>query len=115
MTFVSVNAWREWTAAMPGDVVRDGSGSPWRIERAIVEPGSRDGDGARVVWVELRGGVGGATSRVLRIPDSTKLVELGEGPGHGVTSASDEALTWASVLVDQVLGGTVLGTPDPGG
>jgi hypothetical protein len=98
-------AWRNWLVVMAGDVVRDGGGRPWRVERVAVEPGSRDGDGTLIAWVQL--GDGGA-ERVMRVPDATRQVELDEGPGWGIDGAGDAAMDWATGLVAQRLGGTVL-------
>ena len=108
MTFAGPRSWREWTAVMAGDVVRDGAGGVWRVDRTVIEPGGRPGDGALVAWAQLCRGVGGANVRTLRVPDTTVRVEMSEGPGYGVRAAGDDALAWAVQLAIDRLGGTVL-------
>ena len=96
---------REWGAAMPGDVVRDGGGRAWTVTQTAPA-------GAGGVWVELDGsahsrdarGVASRGRVTVHVPAAGVLVELDEGPGWGAAGESDEALAWASALVGDVLG-----------
>ena len=101
-----MTAWpREWVAAMPGDVVRDGGGRAWTVTQTAPA-------GAGGVWVELDGeahsrdarGVASRGRVTVHVPAAGVLVELDEGPGWGAAGESDEALAWASALVGDVLG-----------
>jgi hypothetical protein len=109
VTAIRETYWRSWLAVMVGDVVHDRSGRAWSVRKIAVEHGSRDGDGAVCCRVELDGG---SEQRIMRVPDATARVELDEGPGHGVAAAGADALDWATALVAERLGGTVIDTPD---
>jgi hypothetical protein len=111
---VSGGAWpREWSAAMVGDVVRDGGGRAWTVTRLA-------GAAAGGVWVELDGaphsldarGVPARGLLTLHVPSAGVLVEMDEGPGWGAAGATDEAMAWASGLVADVLGVSGQGASD---
>lgn len=109
---MSAGAWpREWAAAMPGDVVRDGAGRAWTVTKTA--PAVAGG-----TWVELDGSafsVGPGVERrglvTVHVPSAGVLVELEEGPGWGAAGESDAALRWAEALAGDVLGASGHLTP----
>jgi lysozyme family protein len=109
VSFVGPSHLREWTAVMVGDVVRDGTGAPWRVVRIAHRPGVRPGDGAVMCWVELWGGVP-ASARTMRVPDARARVEMSEGPGYGIHASGSDALAWAAGTIADTMGGTVVDT-----
>jgi len=102
MSFLGESHPQEWTAVMPGDLVRDAAGNRWGVTR--IAP-----DGAGGVWAELNGGALHGV-RTLHVPSGTTRVELAPGPGWGPQGDGDAALSWAVGLVTEVLGGTVVRT-----
>jgi len=96
---------RDWAAAMPGDVVVDGQGWPWRVLRVMPE----DTAAGTVLWLELDGGrEWGRRTMRLAEPEQRQRVRLIEGPGWGLPAGSEAALSWARGLVGRVLGATAV-------
>lgn len=111
MSFLEPAAVREWTAVMAGDVVMDGSGSPWRVDQIAHEPGSRSGDASVMCWAQLTGSGGGSSgTHTLRVPDARAHVEMLAGPGYGLRAQGDRAIEWAIEEITRVLGGTLAST-----